>query len=583
MDPLAPTQPSRPPLPTEPWPERMLSVLEGEGVHPRDLDWLRKSLPCQAACPTNTNIPAYLDAIAQNDFDLAYRINLIDNVFPAVLGRVCTRPCEPVCRHGEAGLGEPVAICHSKRAAADISGSPSPVRLDPLFSPSGKRVAVVGGGAAGLAAARELARFGHEVTVHERDTTPGGLMVQGIPHFRLPRHVVAREIEQIKLTGVQIRCGCEVGRHPSLEALLLEYDAVLLATGAQQPNLPRLPGIDLRGVHHGLAFLRGANRGDPVASGSTVVVIGGGFTACDCARTAKRLGAKSVRIVYRRTAQEMSLTPGELDEMAHEGVTLETQVAPIAFAGANGEVASIRVARTRMLDPGDSTRRTYEVIAGSEYDIEADTVLLATGQVPDDRWIPASTGAPAKLFLAGDLTEGSSSLVAAIASGKSAARKIDVFIMGCQRIHDITRIQNISRTGRTRDMDGITRHAVHSLHSTKRSLRAEVESGYDLQTARREAQRCYLCHIKFEIDNEYCIYCDRCLKAKPLAACIVKMDRLLHDEQGRISGVVPWKGTGAYQLYIDPTQCIRCGACRQICPMACISLQKVSPAIAVNR
>ena len=477
------------------------------------------------------------------------------------------------------GLGDPVAICLSKRAAADFLPHHSPVRLNPVFESSGRKVAIVGGGAAGLAAARELALFGHGVTVYERDHSPGGLMVQGIPSFRLPRNVLVREIEQIKLTGVHIRCGSEVGVDILLETLLREHDAVLLATGTQKPNLPNLPGVQLDGIHHGLAYLRSANLGDPKAPGRDVVVVGGGFTACDCARTAKRSGAKSVRIVYRRSGTEMYIPPGEVEEMAHEGIVLETMTAPVSFSGTGNRVTSIRLARTRMLAPDDSGRRPYEVIAGSEFDISADTVLLATGQSPDDRWVSVQDRASPKLFVAGDFTEGSRSLIDAIASGKTVARAMDAFLMGRQRLRDVARIEKSSRTGRTREMDSIPLHTAPSLHAKDRSLHAEVELGFDIQAARSEASRCYLCHYKYEIDNEYCIYCDRCLKVKPLEACIVKIERLVYDEHDRISGVKPWTGTGPYVVYVDPAVCIRCGACRQICPMACISLQKVTPGI----
>ena len=557
----------------------MLSVPVGDGVHPKDFDWIRKSIPCQAACPANTNIPAYLDAIAHDDHDAAYRINLIDNVFPAVLGRVCTRPCEPACRHGAAGLGDPVAICMSKRAAADFLTHRDPVHLQPIFESSGRKVAVVGAGAAGLAAARELALFGHDVTVYERDQVPGGLMVQGSPSFRLPRHILAHEIEQIKLTGAHIRCGCEVGVDLSLEALLQQVDVVLLATGTQKPNLPSLPGVQLEGIHHGLAYLRKASCGDLQMPGHNVVVVGGGFTACDCARTAKRAGATSVRIVYRRSEKEMYITPGEVEEMAQEGIVLETLMAPVSFSGTGDRVTSIRLARTHMLEPDESGRRSYEIIAGSEFDISADTVLLATGQSPDDRWVSVQDRASSKLFMAGDFSEGSRFLIDAIASGKTAARSMDAFLMGCQRFHDVARIETSSKTGRTREMDSIPLHAAPTIHPKDRGLDAEVELGFDVQAARSEAQRCYLCHFKYEIDNEYCIYCNRCLKVKPLEACIIKIERLIYDQHDRITGVKPWTGTGPYLLYVDPAVCIRCGACRQICPMACISLQKVTAGV----
>ncbi|MBP7570677.1 MAG: FAD-dependent oxidoreductase, partial [Acidobacteria bacterium] len=315
-----------------------LSQPEGLARAPRDFHWLEKNIPCQAACPARTDIPGYLAAIARGDFEAAYRINLADNVFPGVLGRVCARPCEPPCRHGWPGLGEPVAICFSKRAAADHRREREPVVLPPLFPATGKKVAVVGAGVAGLAAARELARMGHEVTVYERHDRPGGMMRQGIPAFRLPREVVDFEIRQVEAAGVRLVCGTAIGRDRTVEQLLAGHDAVVLAAGTLRPNIPDWPGAALKGVEHGLEFLLAVNERGRRDIGRRVVVVGGGFTAIDCARVALRLGAEKVGVYYRRTVDDMRVTPGELEEMPEEGIPLETQVAPVAFDGSNGSV-----------------------------------------------------------------------------------------------------------------------------------------------------------------------------------------------------------------------------------------------------
>lgn len=560
----------------------MLSISAGEGVHPRDFNWLDNSVPCRVACPTHTDIPSYLDAIAHGRHDEAYRINLRDNVFPGVLGRVCTHPCEPACRHGTGELGEPVAICAAKRAAADFLPPQPPIRFSPHFPPSGKHIAIAGAGPAGLAAARELALAGHRVTLFERDALPGGLMVQGIPHFRLPRFIVAREIEQIILTGVEIQCGRKVGHEPLLSTLLEKHDAVLLATGAQNTILPDIPGLELEGVWHGLGFLRAVNMGLPPVIGKHVLVVGGGFTACDCARTAKRLGAQSVHIIYRRSEIEMYMTHSEVAEMAREGILLETLLTPVSLSGHDNHVSSARLARTRLLEPDTSGRRPCEIIPGSEFATDADTVLLATGQSPDNSWITALDREDPKLFMAGDLTQGSSSLIEAIACGMQAARNIDMFLTGRSRFREMIHVESSTKTGRTRNMDDLPRNMMPTILLADRNMSTEVDLGLSREMALQEARRCYLCHYKFEIDNEYCIYCDRCLKVKPLERCIVKIERLLHDEQDRVIGVEPWKGQGPYRLYIDPALCIRCGACRQICPMACISIQKVTPGLSLT-
>lgn len=570
-----------------------LSEARGYARAPKDFHWIEQNIPCQAACPARTDIPGYLDAIARGDFAGAYAINLRDNVFPAVLGRVCTRPCEPACRHGWTGLGEPVAICFSKRSAADFLATSEPVVLPRLFPESGRSIAVVGAGAAGLAAARDLALWGHRVLVLERHAEAGGMMVQGIPEFRLPRAIVAREIEQIRRLGVEIRCGVEVGKEPTLASLAEGFDAVVLAAGTTRPVAPSIAGSGAVGVQHGLDFLLAANTGRRIDLGSRVVVIGGGFTAVDCARTAKRLGAATVGMYYRRTAADMYITPGEVDEMAREGIAFEVQASPVAIVERGGRVSAVRFARTRPGLPGPDGRRSFEELAGSEFEVPADTVLLGTGQVSDTAWIEGALpgveiadGRPVvegfrtrhpKVFAAGDFAAGARSLIDAIADGRNCARAIDRLLTGEDRLADVVRIEDAEETGRTREMDALPRQPMPSLAPGARGLREEVETGFDEEAAKTEAKRCYLCHFKYEIDNELCIYCDRCLKVKPVENCIVKVRSLIHDGSGRITGYHRSAGARDYNLlYIDQSQCVRCGACKDVCPVECIDLQRVS-------
>ena len=386
-----------------------LSKLNGKADAPKDFDWLGKNIPCQKACPAATDIPGYLSAIYEGRHEDAYNINLRDNVFPAVLGRVCARPCESECRHGWEGLGEPVAICFSKRSASDFGGQ-SNVVMDKWFENSGKRVAVVGSGVAGLAAARQLALLGHSVTVYEKHGVPGGMMNQGIPVFRLPRDIISKEVEQITALGVEIICNMEIGESITLSELTEQNDAVIMAAGTLRPNLLDLPGKDLDGIRHGLDFLLDVNDNDTTEIGEKVVVIGGGFTAMDCARTARRLGATTVQIEeeladktvagsilrmpkgnvnvwYRRSTDEMLVTPGELEELEHEHIPLETMVTPKAYIGENGKMKAMQFIRTQLGEPDASGRRRPVEIEGSEFEIPVDTVLLATGQFPDTGWI----------------------------------------------------------------------------------------------------------------------------------------------------------------------------------------------------
>lgn len=551
-----------------------LSVRTGTCSAAKDFQWLETSVPCQKACPAGTDIPAYLAAIADGDPDTAYQINLRDNVFPAVLGRVCSRPCEAACRHGYDGLGQPVAICFSKRSAADFKNQ-VPVLLEPWFPCTGKRVAVIGSGVAGLTVARNLTLLGHTVTVYEKHNRPGGMLNQGIPAFRLPREIIAREIRQIAALGVELICNTEIGKDLALETLIAQSDAVVMAAGTLRPNLLNIPGHDLKGIRHGLDFLLEVNETGRSHIGKRAIVVGGGFTAMDCARTARRLGAQTaelsddwiLKVFYRRSKDEMRVTPGELEELGNEGVPLECHATPVAYLGEDGKLVGMRFVRTGTKE---------------EFDIPADSVLLATGQFPDMAWTENAAGFPSmedseNIFMAGDFAQGATSLIEAIAHAKGVVTEVDRFLMGRAQMKDVVVVENATAIGRTRAMDELERQPMPTLPLTGRGLPNEVETGYDAATAQEEAKRCYRCNFKFEIDQDKCIKCDWCLKAKPRPECILMLKELRHDAEGCI---VSWDVADSMRemnmIWINQDECIRCGACLLACPVDAINLQKVA-------
>jgi NADPH-dependent glutamate synthase beta subunit-like oxidoreductase/ferredoxin len=582
------------------------SLCEQGSVAAQDFHWVRENIPCQAACPAGTDIPGYLEAVYHGRFQEAYEINLRDNVFPAVLGRVCSRPCETACRHGWDGNGEPVAICFSKRSSADFYHQ-EPIVLPPLFPPSGERVVVVGAGVAGLAAARELVRFGHAVTVLEKHSTPGGMLNQGIPAFRLPRDVIEFEVRQALSVGIDLRCNVEVGRDVKLDALVDQFDAVVLAAGTLRPNVLQLPGCVSPGIEHGLDFLFQVNELGRRAIGRRIAVIGGGYTAMDCSRTALRLGAERVGVYYRRGREDMVVLPGELDEYLEEGGELHNDCVPIGFGSSSGVLDRVRFVRTRGGERGKDGRRLPVEIAGSEFEVEVEGVILATGQSPDCGWIGApldrqlvgtdswlSSGsaqrtAHRKVFVAGDFALGPTTLIQAIGHAKECAAQVDLRLSGRRRMQAAvsigtsfqSKVPGGKTTGRTPEMNAIALHRMPTLPLDRRGLTEEVETGLEQPHALLEASRCYLCHYKFEIVDPKCVLCDECLKVKPVPGCIIEIAALLRDDEGRITGYEPvrkGKTDSLYynRLWIDQSQCVRCGRCEAVCPVNAITIQKVA-------
>jgi formate dehydrogenase major subunit len=391
-----------------------------------------------------------------------------------------------------------------------------------------------------------------------------------------------------------------------------------MAAGTLRPNMLDLPGKELNGIRHGLDFLLEVNETGTTPIGEKVVVIGGGFTAMDCARTARRLGAATVQIEeekadrvapgsilripkgnvgvwYRRSTDEMLVTPGELEEVEHEHIPLETMVSPKAYVGENGKVSGIRFVRTELGEPDASGRRRPVEIKGSEFELPVDTVLLATGQFPDTDWIDealrgelveedgwlrsgsAYATARDKIFAAGDFATGADSLIAAIGHAKDCVRAVDRFLMGRVRLKDFARIEDVTETGRIREMDAVPLQPMPTVELEQRDLPTEVELGFDKETSIDETQRCYQCHYKYEIDSDKCIYCDWCVKAKPRPECILKIKELKYDDELRIVGwEIAEKQDDVNMIWINQDDCIRCGACVAACPVDAISIQKVS-------
>jgi glutamate synthase (NADPH) small chain len=561
-----------------------------ESARAEDFDYMKLNVPCQDGCPALTNVPAYIRAVYENDFTLSYNINLESNLFPGVLGRICSRPCEARCRHGEKELGKPVNICYLKRAAADLRDRQVPSG-NPIRHRISKKVAIVGAGPSGLAAAHDLALSGLSVSVLEALDKPGGMLHYGIPAFRLPRTVLAEEIERVLDLGIDLRTGIRLGKDLTLADLLKDFDAVLLATGCYLPRQLNIPGEGLDGVFSGLRFMMDLNAGRLPRVGKKVLVLGAGFTAFDCARSALRLGALDVRICLRRTEEDLSVTGEEVLEARKEGVRIESLMVAKTILG-NGNLQGVQFMRTRPGLPGPGGKREITPIDGSEFLLDADTVIVAAGQGPEPvafenkgareetvKVEGESFRSPiAGLYGAGDYVTGPSTVIQAIAAGRKAAAAILKDMIGADLRERVVRIEDAATTDRPRAWDFLPALEIPTLAPIRDRFDKdpkEVELGFTSEQARTESRRCYLCYLHYEIDIRRCIYCRYCIDVAP-RDCIKLVKGIRTNENGAVSGfeeTTVWKDVNG--IIIDNSRCIRCGACMKICPVNCISVSKV--------
>lgn len=549
----------------------------------RDFGQVAKSVPCQDACPARTNIPGYIRCIHEKRYGRAYELNRGANILPGVLGRICSRPCEAACRHGEPDNGQSVGICHLKRSCADLK-SPMHRIIEGLYAPTGKRVAVVGSGPSGLAAAHDLACLGHKAVIFETMERPGGMLMYGIPEFRLPRDLLMVEINNILRLGVELKTGEAVGKETTIDSLRRDFDAVVVATGCMKPRVLGVAGEDLENVYNGLDFMKAINAGETPYVGDTVVVIGAGFTAVDCARSAIRLGAGHVKINIRKTVEYMRIDETEKHEAQFEGISVHSLVQPSAIQGRDGRVTGIEFLRTKLETLDEPPFRKSVPIEGSEFAIPCDSVIAALGQSPDVADVSPGLGKMVDdhatetdgVFAAGDFVTGSSDVISAIAGGRACALAVDQYLTGMVRKKKVVRLEAHASTDRARAFDFIPKTAMNTIPMDARleNHTNEVETGYDQDQAGEESKRCYLCNLKYEIDPLRCIYCSACIDVAP-KDCIKLVENIPVNPDGTYGA---YEETTAWNrvvsITIDNDVCIRCGQCYDACPMDCISVTK---------
>lgn len=465
--------------------------------------------PCRNACPANVFIPGYMSMVAAGKIDDAYRLIRQDNPFPAVCGRVCTHPCEDHCRRAQ--VDEPLAICSVKRFIGDyaLRDDYSIPTVEPLTA-TGKKISIIGAGPSGLSCAYYLANLGHEVHVYESESVAGGVLYWGIPEYRLPKKVLQKEIFAIEKSGVRIHLNTCIGRDISFEDMRKQSDAVYIAAGTQISRLLDVPGEDLRGVESGLGFLKRVGLKRDLSVPENLVVIGGGSTAMDVARTAVRLGARKVTVIYRRSEKEMPAGSEELLEAREEGVEVIPMASPLEILGQGGQVTGIRLMRRQETGYGSDGRRMTAHIPGSDFDIECDGVISAINQDVDHKVYKTTrveltkggklevnkfTGQTGEkgVFAGGDVSPwGANVVIEAIADGKHAAVKIDRYLGGKGQL-------NVGQELEIPEIDlEVTephvRFATRSLPPEERKDNfREVNWGYHQLDAMGEALRCLHC------------------------------------------------------------------------------------------
>ncbi len=554
-----------------------------------DLDWLQKNIRCQHRCPAHMDVPGYIRLISQGKYTESYKLMLETNPFPAVCGYVCPRPCESKCKRGD--FDKPIAIDALKRFVTDYIYK-NKIKIAPSKVKQRKgKVAIIGGGPAGLTAANDLAGMGYKVTIFEKESQIGGMMMWAIPSFRLPREQIMFDVSNIQARGVEIKTNTPIGSPGKTISDLFEegYKSVFIAVGAQKGRLLEIPGEEgTEGVMDCLDFLKGVNTGNLKSPGKKVAVIGGGNSAIDAARTAKRL-SPDVYIVYRRTRNEMPALQLEVEEAEHEGVKFHYLAAPVKILTEKGKVKAMECIKMKLGEPDSSGRRRPEPIPNSEFTIETDCIITAISQEADlkfleegydidvTRWGTLAVDDNLKsnkegIFAGGDVTLGPSTIIECIAQGHTAAKSIDRYIRGeeIQESRDkawVTLIEGDFISEREKNYDDTPRQEIKTLPETDREGTFNlVEFGLTESQAQIEAERCLKCDLSINVATDDCILCGRCSSVCPVDA----LEQVDVDTGGEHRPYV--SKDGIVIRYTDV--CIRCGNCKD-CPVDAISMKRV--------
>lgn len=577
----------------------------------QDPEYYHKVVDCQYACPAHTPVPEYIRLIAAERYSEAYMVNWESNVFPGVLGRTCDRPCEPACRRGRVEE-EPVAICRLKRVAADNKDDVRRYMPQGPFPPNGKKIALIGGGPASLTVARDLAPQGYEIHLFDEQFAGGGMMRSQIPSFRLPEEVLNEEVDYVLDLGIHTHFNHYV---KSLKEVLdQDYDAVFVGTGAPRGrDLPKLPGREegAANIHIGIEWLASVAFEHTHAIGKKVIVLGGGNTAMDCCRTSRRLGGEDVKVVVRSPYASMKASPWEKEDALHEDVQIFDNHVPLSFEVENGRLIGMKFQKVH---PVYDEKGKRQLLPTGEPDvfIEADDVLIAIGQENSFPWIERDCGLEfdqwnmpivdrvtfqsthPKVFFGGDAAFGPENVITAVAHGHQAAVSIHLFCKGedlHQRPSPYTNLVSQKMGIHEWSYDSYVtvdqRYVVPQAEKTLTLVnrKKEVELGYVVDTAFKEAQRCLNCDVQTVFKENLCIECDACMDICP-TSCITFTTNAPEPEL-RQQLLIPAENLDQDLLVSDSLKtgkvmvkdedvCLHCGLCAERCPTSAWDMQKFS-------
>ena len=576
-----------------------------DASHP---DYFHKVVDCQWACPAHTPVPEYIRLIAAGRYSDAYMINWKSNVLPGILGRTCDRPCEPACRRGRVEK-EPVAICRLKRVAADNKADIRNRLPNIPAAKNGKRVALIGAGPASLTVARDLMPEGYECVMIDEGRQAGGMIRTQIPKFRLPDEVIDEETGYILDMGVELRIGERVD---SLKALLEEdFDAIFVGTGAPRGRDLKVPGREeaAANIHIGIDWLSSVSFGHIETIGKKVIVLGGGNTAMDCCRSAKRLGGEEVTVVVRSGFDEMKASPWEKEDAQHEGIPILNFMVPKAFVHEDGRLTGMVFEKVEARYDDNGRRR---LVPTGEPDVHmpCDDVLVAIGQENAFPWIERDLGMAfndwglpvldevtlqsslPNVFFGGDSAFGPKNIIWAVAHGHQAAISIDAF---CQNrdvavrppplINLVSQKMGIHEWSYDNDvaLDQRFKVPMRDQVIAMKDIRVEVELGFDKRLGYLEAERCLNCDIQTVFTDKLCIECDACVDICPMD-CIsftdngeeedlrqrLRVPALNLEQDLYVSGAL----TTGRVMVKDEDVCLHCGLCAERCPTGAWDMQK---------